>query len=296
MIEKIIYNDQARQLEQKKDQMIESLARLMHESWRQKRYNKETNTYNPRFKPIEDKEWIDKHNGISEVDIANTSFDNLPDDWKEENRISAKVAIEKVNDILYLIHDNWLDRNDASASEEQKVQYSKLPKEEKQKDIDVLEEAVRVILENMATKKNLNQDNVETQRKENLNKQVAPISNKTERNGHDVMGLESKRKESEEISKVRGELMVKFEEVKKETKKHPTNEQLLDQIIEVIKEMKSIPKGDKWNQLSIVRNKGFFSKNAFTGPGHFKSFNLAVELAIKRAKEKGIKLYFLEKK
>lgn len=143
-----IHNDRARHLEEKRQKMITALASLLHESWRKGRYVEETKSYTPRIKTTTDKKWIDAHGGSTEVDIANTPFDELPTDWQEENLLSAKVAIEKMEEVLYLVHDNWLDRNDGHASVDQKVQYSRLSNSEKLKDIDVLEEAIKIIREN----------------------------------------------------------------------------------------------------------------------------------------------------
>lgn len=144
-----IYSDKVRQLEEKRQKMITALATLLHESWRKGRYVEEGKSYTPRIKTTTDQKWIDAHGGSAEIDIANTSFDGLPTDWQEENLLSAKVAVEKVEDVLNLIHDNWLDRNDQFASPEQKAQYSRLPNHEKLKDIDVLEDAIRIIKEDV---------------------------------------------------------------------------------------------------------------------------------------------------
>lgn len=142
-----VYNDYARQLEEKKKTMSAALATLLHESWRKGCYVAETKSYTPRPKITKDQEWITKHNGLTEVDLANTPFVELPTDWQEENLLSAKVALEKIEDVLYLIHDSWLDRNDRHASEQQKTQYSRLPNHEKLKDVGVLEDAIRIIKE-----------------------------------------------------------------------------------------------------------------------------------------------------
>ncbi len=147
MYEQLIFNNRSKQLEEKKVQEVETLARLMHENWRKERFDPETKTFTPRMKKVKDKEWIEKHEGISDIDIANTPYDKLPNDWKEENHLSAEVAIGKINDVLNLIHDNWLDRNDEYASNDQKTQYSRLSISEKIKDINILEEAIKVLKE-----------------------------------------------------------------------------------------------------------------------------------------------------
>jgi primosomal protein N' len=139
------YNDSAKLLEEKRQKMSRDLATMLHENWRKQRYDEETKSYTSRIKTTTDKKWIQEHNGATDVDIANTNFEELPSDWQEENLLSAKVAIEKIEDVLYLIHDNWLDRNDYRAMEEQKTQYSKLSNDEKLKDIDVLEDAIQIM-------------------------------------------------------------------------------------------------------------------------------------------------------
>jgi hypothetical protein len=140
-----LYNERALVMEKKRKVLILRLAGLLHESWREGRLDKATGQYTPRLKLTKDKEWISAHGGVEELDIANTSFSDLPKDYQEENYLSAKVAIEKIEDLLNLIHDNWLDRNDVNATPEQKTQYSRLSDVEKLKDIDVLEEAIKVM-------------------------------------------------------------------------------------------------------------------------------------------------------
>ena len=146
---KPIFNEREKELEEKREKMIVSLASLMHEKWREGRFDPETKTFTPRPKPVKDQAWIEAHGGQQEVDIANTKFDELPADWQEENYLSAKEAIGKLEDVLNLIHDKWLDRNDQYASSEQKTQYSRLPADEKTKDIAILEEAIEIMKQNL---------------------------------------------------------------------------------------------------------------------------------------------------
>ena len=76
----------------------------------------------------------------------------------------------------------------------------------------------------------------------------------------------------------------------KEIKKHPTNDQLLDQIIEIINKTKKLPEGNNWDQYSLVSNNKdrFCARKTFIS--HFGTFNNAVNAAIERAKEKNIPL------
>lgn len=131
-------------LEQQRQKLIIKLAKMMHEEWRETR-RKDDNSFETHFKKTADTEWIKSHTWAEEVDIANTDFNELPKDWQEENLLSAKVAIEKIEDALYIIHDKWLDRNDQWAAPEDKTQYSKLPKGEKVKDMAILEKAIEIM-------------------------------------------------------------------------------------------------------------------------------------------------------
>jgi hypothetical protein len=128
--------------------LIKELASSMHENWRNRRKDK-NGVFESRIKTTNDEAWISAHNGQTEVDIANTSFADLPLDWKEENLASAKVAIEKLRDVVYLVHDFWLDRNSQSASPEQQKRYSMLPPEEKAKDLEILDEAVGIMKQHL---------------------------------------------------------------------------------------------------------------------------------------------------
>ena len=138
------FNQREKALEQARQVKIHKLAKMMHEEWRQGR-RKEDGSFEPRPKKTKDAEWTGKHAGQDEIDIANTEFEELPRDWQEENLLSAKVAIEKIEEALYIVHDKWLDRNDGFAQSDQKVQYSRLPKGEQLKDIVILEKALEIM-------------------------------------------------------------------------------------------------------------------------------------------------------
>ena len=79
----------------------------------------------------------------------------------------------------------------------------------------------------------------------------------------------------------------------RETKKHPKDNELLDQIIEVIKETKSLPKGEHWDHLSIVKRGKYAGRNTFFR--HFGSFEGAVERALERIKEKNMQIYYFRR-
>ncbi len=95
-------------------------AYLAHEDWRltwRDQHGEE-----PRVKTTVDADWITKH-GTDKVDIAHTTFHNLPNDWQKETQVSIEVALaaviasaeagEDVNTIEFvertsaLIHAHW---------------------------------------------------------------------------------------------------------------------------------------------------------------------------------------------
>jgi len=143
-LERPQFNEREKLLEKQREELMRSLASRLHEEWRAKR-KKEDGSFESRLKETKDALWTQSHAGQTEIDIANTAFADLPRDWQEENLLAAKVALEKLEDVLNLIHDRWLDRNDENASPEQKTQYSRLPKGEKAKDIAILEEAIEMM-------------------------------------------------------------------------------------------------------------------------------------------------------
>lgn len=143
--------------------LIESMASELHDAWRAPR-RKPDGTYEPRIKPTQDRAWIAKHGGRAEVDIANTSYGDLPADWKGENLASALVSMGKVletakrgdapgNSLIgedFLeeassqVHEKWLERQGAWAQPQQKLSYEKLSEAEKEKDRDFVRHALEI--------------------------------------------------------------------------------------------------------------------------------------------------------
>ena len=102
-----------------------------------------------------------------QVDILNTSFDQLPPKWQAENNAQAASAIMLVaNDLegamgnieglAAKVHEQWLSRNSWAANGALGVPYNELPEEEKQKDRDVIVAAYEILSEMMS-----NEDEVE---------------------------------------------------------------------------------------------------------------------------------------
>lgn len=130
--------------------LSEVVASELHEDWRKTRLN-EDGSYEPRVKATKDESWIAAHGGTSEVDIANTTYEDLPADWKAENAAAGEIVAtelvilqrngvettpEVVEEIASKVHDKWLERNTWASGGELDVPYDQLPEEEKAKDRD----------------------------------------------------------------------------------------------------------------------------------------------------------------
>jgi hypothetical protein len=127
---------------------IDTLASRLHDDWRAPRLLKD-GTFEPRIKTTTDSAWVSKH-GTDQVDIANTSYKNLPADWQKENKESASVAVRLIEDAKKggidtrsdnfiesassKVHDAWLERNGEWAPAEQRLPYTDLSEVEKAKD------------------------------------------------------------------------------------------------------------------------------------------------------------------
>ena len=110
------------------DSKFEELKKLevgsrLHDNWRAPR-KLEDGTYNPRMKPTSDAKWIAAH-GTDQVDIANTSFEDLPADWQEENLLAGREAVDIVGDVTTMdeagiraasikVHEAWVARKQAT--------------------------------------------------------------------------------------------------------------------------------------------------------------------------------------
>jgi hypothetical protein len=121
-------------------------ADKLHEEWRKGRLVAD-GSFEPRLKTTTDQVWISRQ-GTDQVDIANTSFSDLPKDWQQDNLLAAKGAIAAIgnlrnNELLgsgdlesvaSQIHDHWLERNGEWAEDHQLLPYRDLSEEEKEKD------------------------------------------------------------------------------------------------------------------------------------------------------------------
>ena len=153
--------DTSEMSEQQKQQQIAELGGLLHNEWREPR-KQEDNTFEPRMKKTKDQEWIDEHN-TDEIDIANTNYENLPEDWKGENKLSAEVAMNEIYEAISqqrnlddsfveeassVIHDKWLERNKDWAPDEQNKPFGELSEEEKEKDRAIIKKGIEIYQQN----------------------------------------------------------------------------------------------------------------------------------------------------
>lgn len=140
-----------------KSEQIYALGYYLHDEWRASRKQK-GGSFEPRVKKTKDKNWI-KINNTEEVDIANTNYGYLPEDWKRENKISAEVTLDEIylhkdkNQELNeefiekasaTLHEKWLDRNSQWAAAEQELPYNELSEEEKEKDRVIIRKGLEI--------------------------------------------------------------------------------------------------------------------------------------------------------
>ena len=137
--------------------IIHEIASGCHEDWRKKRLL-EDGTYEPRWKRVKDEEFLktlDKENlpknyrvnekGEVEIDIANSTYDELSPCWQAENKANAEVVAEIIEsgelltyeEIGDRIHTAWLARNPwAKDNPVLSKPFAELPEEEQKKDMD----------------------------------------------------------------------------------------------------------------------------------------------------------------
>lgn len=144
---------------EQKSEIIQKVASTFHEEWRKNRLQSDW-TYKPMIEKSEDEKRTEKH-WTDTVDIANTAFEDLPDNWKYENIEAAKVAVdlvyekilnlekittETIEEMSNIVHEKRLERNWIAWSfENQRVSYEDLSEEEKEKDRLQIKTAIEVI-------------------------------------------------------------------------------------------------------------------------------------------------------
>jgi hypothetical protein len=128
--------------------LVVAIASQIHEEWRASRLRPD-GTYEPRPKETSDADWIAAH-GVSEVDIANTAFPDLPADWQRENTITAELAARVINAtvdyLAALIHEQWVARHfeeDWARDAGLLLPFHELPPHEQDKDRAIAHTALR---------------------------------------------------------------------------------------------------------------------------------------------------------
>ncbi len=134
---------------------VAKVASAFHEDWRKTRLQPD-GTFEPRVKKTKDQAWIAAH-GTDDVDIANSTYAELPEDWKAENKAAAEVVqgilkqrggtVDLGDEKTRLavgeeIHQAWLSRNDWAKGGELDVPFADLPRGEQDKDTDQLKVAM----------------------------------------------------------------------------------------------------------------------------------------------------------
>ena len=146
--------------------LSEKIASAFHDNWRKKRLKKD-GTIEPRWKKVKDVEFIKAldlgnlpdtiritpENDV-EIDIANTCYSQLSEDWKSENKQAAEVVTEILTsgktytreEIGDIIHTAWLERNPwAKSDPDLGLPFAELPKNEREKDLEQYDVALQVI-------------------------------------------------------------------------------------------------------------------------------------------------------
>lgn len=137
---------------------VAALGSAFHENWRQTR-KQEDGSFEPRVKETKDKAWIEAH-GTNQVDIANTEYEDLPEDWQAENKAAAEVVVGIIHEangqvdlsdeetrtsVGNQVHDAWMSRNDWAKGGELDKPFQDLPADEQAKDIEQVEVGLHVL-------------------------------------------------------------------------------------------------------------------------------------------------------
>lgn len=144
-----------------KSEIIQEVASTFHEEWRKNRLQSDW-TYKPMIEKSEDEKRTEKH-WTDTVDIANTAFEDLPNNWQYENIQAAQVAVDLVyekdlekitaktiEELSDIVHEKRLERNWLAWSfENQRVAYKDLSEEEKAKDRLQIEIAIKVLKQSL---------------------------------------------------------------------------------------------------------------------------------------------------
>jgi hypothetical protein len=128
------------------DALVELIAARSHEAHRALWRNEPAGAHK---KTTSDPDWIAAHEGLEVCDLSLCAFDELPSEWKEESRHSARLAIREVarqiahgvdnlealcDAAAEAIHEEWRARHAGTAPGYQDRPYTLLSEGEKEKD------------------------------------------------------------------------------------------------------------------------------------------------------------------
>src|SRR5581483_8277278 len=117
---------------EKYDAMIAATARRAQEDFRKSYRDPEGAAH--RIKITKDESWIRQH-GTDHVDMAILDYRELPSDWQFERKVAAQISLDAVlgaveegkpldenfiETTAEVLHDQWLERNQARATDIQK--------------------------------------------------------------------------------------------------------------------------------------------------------------------------------
>lgn len=143
---------------------VEKIGSALHADWQKTQALLDDGTRKPKMKPTKDGAWVKAHGGATEVDIANTPFADLPEDWQKDNRDAAvvvqrilkarggKVDLSDEKTRLEVgdeIHKAWLERHGTEEWVKESgldKPFAELPRGEQDKDTD----QVKIAMESLA--------------------------------------------------------------------------------------------------------------------------------------------------
>ena len=157
--------------------MVEAVGNELHTIW-QKQFRIDNPTEETRIKPTADARWAERHDAAPlgpeekgynpevpkwKVDILNTDFANLPEDWRKDNFEAAEVAVaiveqhfdqfgetadfgeEFIEKASAEIHEAFLERRkDQYIPESQKMPYAELSEADKALDRNQIQAAIKL--------------------------------------------------------------------------------------------------------------------------------------------------------
>ena len=143
-----------------RERQIEMLARICHDVWRAPKRIGISTYYQSTIRAAKDPAWTAAHDGREQFDLANTDYADLPAFWQNENRTSARFALDWVyslqnaqipfnhdivKELAAGIHAAWSGRR-TDRSEEARAAFDLLPATEQAKSMEIADWALNMLL------------------------------------------------------------------------------------------------------------------------------------------------------